>query len=57
MSWPFADWHRLAVCRLSLAPSEFWAMPLADWLTLIAPELPALDRAALNQLMKDFPDV
>lgn len=56
MSWPFAAWHRLAVRHLTLNPSEFWAMPLADWLALIAPDTFALDPAALRQLMKDYPD-
>lgn len=56
MSWPFAAWHRTAVRHLSLAPSEFWAMPLADWLALIAPDAPALNGGRLAQLMKDFPD-
>jgi hypothetical protein len=56
MSWPFTAWHGLAVRRLSLNPSEFWAMPLADWLALITPDAPALDAAALDQLMKDYPD-
>lgn len=56
MSWPFAAWHRLAVRHVGLSPSEFWAMPLADWLALIAPDAPALDHPALDQLMKDYPD-
>jgi len=56
MTWPFVDWHKVAVRHLSLSPSEFWAMPLADWLALIAPDAPALDAAELTQLMKDFPD-
>jgi hypothetical protein len=56
MSWPFLAWHRLAVRHFSLSPSEFWAMPLADWLALIAPDTSALDHAALDQLMKDYPD-
>jgi len=56
MSWPFQAWHRLAVRHLHLNPSEFWAMPLADWLALISPDTPALDRTALTQMMKDYPD-
>lgn len=56
MSWPFVAWHRLAVRHLSLSPTEFWAMPLADWLALVAPEVPVLDAAVLEQLMKDYPD-
>jgi len=56
MSWPFAAWHRLAVRHLALNPSEFWAMPLRDWLALIAPDAPALDGRSLDQLMKDYPD-
>lgn len=56
MSWPFQDWHRLAVRHLHIAPSEFWAMPLADWLSLIAMDAPTLDRAALDQMIKEYPD-
>lgn len=56
MSWPFQAWHRLAVRHLHLDPSEFWAVPLRDWLVLISPDTPALDRTALTQLMKDYPD-
>jgi hypothetical protein len=56
MSLPFADWHKVAVRHLSLSPSEFWAMPMADWLALITPDAPALNGSALTQLMKDFPD-
>lgn len=56
MSWPFDAWHRLAIRRFGLDPSEFWAMPLSDWLDLIAPDMSPLDRAALHKLMKDHPD-
>lgn len=56
MSWPFDAWHRLAVCHLHLSPSEFWNMPLADWLALIASGAPSLDKETLNQMMKDYPD-
>jgi hypothetical protein len=56
MSWPFATWHRTAVRQLQLSPTEFWAMPLSDWLALIAPDQPALDRTTLDDLMKDYPD-
>lgn len=54
--WPFTVWHRLAVRQLQLHPSEFWAMPLADWLALLDPDVPALGRADLTQMMKDYPD-
>lgn len=56
MNWPFKDWHRIAVQTFHLSPSEFWSMPLADWLSLIEPTGRALDRASLKQLMKDYPD-
>lgn len=56
MSWPFAAWHRLAVRHFALNPSEFWAMPLHDWLALIAPDALAMDARSLDQLMKDYPD-
>jgi len=56
MSWPFTAWHRLAVTRFALAPSEFWSMPLSDWLALISPNEAAMDGASLIQLMKEYPD-
>ena len=56
MSWLFSAWHRLAVTRFALAPSEFWSMPLSDWLALMAPTQAAMEGAALTQLMKDYPD-
>ncbi|MEL6687425.1 MAG: phage tail assembly chaperone [Pseudomonadota bacterium] len=56
MSWPFQSWHKIAIQRFGLSPSEFWAMPLADWLALLEPTSPALDRQSLTNLMKDYPD-
>jgi uncharacterized phage protein (TIGR02216 family) len=56
MSWPFREWHRIAVRSLNLQPSEFWAMPLADWLALLAPETAPMDRAQLDDLIKEYPD-
>lgn len=56
MSWPFAAWHRLAVRQLGLQPSEFWALPLADWLSLIAPDRAPMSGARLLALMEDHPD-
>ena len=56
MSWPFPDWHRLAVRQLHLPPGEFWAMPLADWLALLCPDTAPLDADALRKLMEDYPD-
>lgn len=54
--WPFHVWLRLAVRQFHMSPSEFWALPVADWLALIAPDRPALGRGALHELMKDYPD-
>ncbi len=56
MSWPFTDWHRLAVRQLHLPPGEFWTMPLADWLALLRPDTAPLDTDALRKLMEDYPD-
>ncbi|MGB3455819.1 MAG: phage tail assembly chaperone [Litorimonas sp.] len=60
MSWPFTDWHTVAVRRFQIRPGDFWDMALGDWLALMA----TLDRAAgaslssesLTRLMKDYPD-
>ena len=50
--WPFAAWHRTAVQGFRLAPSEFWALPLADWLSLCTPTDPPMTRDRLADLMK-----
>ena len=56
MSWPFRDWHTAAVRGLRLSPSEFWDMPLADWLALIAPTHTPLRGEELRALMENHPD-
>ena len=56
-SWPVDVWLRIAVKRFGLSPSEFWSLPLRDWLVLMSDGKPAtLDRARLKDLMKVFPD-
>lgn len=56
MNWPFDQWLAVAVQNFYLDPSEFWAMPLADWLSLITPQSSALSREHLTYLMKEYPD-
>ncbi|GGX56137.1 hypothetical protein GCM10011309_01080 [Litorimonas cladophorae] len=57
-SWPFDVWLRIAVKRFGLSPSEFWSLPLRDWLVLMSDAKPAtLDRTRLEDLMKVFPDL
>ena len=55
--WPFDQWHQIAIRRFNLSPSEFWTMPLRDWLRLMnGLKRPGIDRAALNGLLKTYPD-
>ena len=57
MSWPFESWQLLAIRRFNLGPSEFWAMPLHDWLILIDAVKPrGFDRQTLDGLLKLYPD-
>ena len=56
MSWPFAQWQRIALQHFHIAPSEFWGLPLADWLSLISPQNASLTRSHLTQLMEEYPD-
>ncbi len=48
---------RLAV-RLGISPAEFWRLSVAEWraLTEAAPADPGMGRAALSDLMTQFPD-
>jgi hypothetical protein len=55
--WPFAAWQTLAIRRFNLAPSEFWDMPVRDWLTLMdGLKSGGFDRAAFEELLKNYPD-
>ncbi|WP_427449920.1 phage tail assembly chaperone [Litorimonas sp. WD9-15] len=57
MSWPFESWQQIAIRRFGLIPSEFWAMPVRDWLTLLDGAKPSgFDREALDALLTLFPD-
>lgn len=57
MSWPFENWQHIAIRRFGLQPSEFWAMPLRDWLTLLEGVKPrGCDRRNLEALTKIYPD-
>lgn len=57
MSWPFESWHQIAIRRFNLQPTEFWAMPLRDWLGLIEGVKPqGFDRQKLDALAALYPD-
>ncbi len=57
MSWPFDVWLRVAVKRFGLTPSEFWAMPVREWLILLKDTArPRFDRARFDDLIKLYPD-
>ena len=57
-NWPFETWQQIAIRRFHLSPSEFWAMPLRDWLVLLnGLKRHGIDRAALNDLLKIYPDI
>lgn len=50
----------LGLGRLRLAPGDFWALSLCEWRALVeghfGPAAPAMARAGLEQLMKEYPD-
>ena len=57
MSWPFESWQQIAIRRFNLQPSEFWDMPLRDWLALIEAVKPSgVDRQKLGELLALYPD-
>jgi len=57
MSWPFESWQQIAIRRFGLQPSEFWAMPLRDWLALIEGVRPqGFSRSDLDALSQIYPD-
>ena len=53
-SWPIRLRHAV---RLGIAPEAFWRLSWREWAALTAtPALTALDRAGLDDLMRQFPD-
>lgn len=52
-------WLQLAVLRLGLSPSAFWALTLAEWRALTA-AMPrsgdAMSRAELDRMRAAYPD-
>ena len=55
--WPFESWHQIALRRFNLQPSEFWNMPLRDWLGLLDGVKPqGFDRKSLEALIQTYPD-
>lgn len=56
-TFPFDSWLRLAVTVMRIAPSEFWAMSVRDWLTLSAVSNAPLGREDLSKLSEKFPDI
>lgn len=58
MSWPFQSWQQIAIRRFGLQPSEFWAMPLHDWLTLLdGIKSQGFDRRDFDALFELYPDI
>lgn len=53
MDWPAA--LRLAL-RLGLTPQAFWRLSLIEWRALTGGTGPVLNRAALDTLIKRYPD-
>lgn len=60
MSARWRAWLQLAVLRFGLSPTDFWALSLTEWRTLLAALAPgaggALDRAGLEALRAAYPD-
>ncbi len=57
MSWPFERWQQIAIRRFGLAPTEFWALPVREWLSLLDGAKPSgFDRTALADLLDIYPD-
>ena len=57
MSWPFESWQQIAIRRFGIQPSEFWAMPLRDWLALMKAVRPhGFSRSDLDALTQIYPD-
>ena len=55
--WPFSAWQSLAIRQFHLSPSEFWAMPVSEWLLLIGGlKSFGFDQIQLDDLMKKYPD-
>lgn len=56
-SWPFEAWHQVAVRRFNLQPSEFWEMPVGDWLNLLnGIKTAGFDQKTLADLLEIYPD-
>jgi len=56
-AWPFQAWQKIAIRRFGLAPTEFWAMPVRDWLELLnGLNTAGLDRSAFEKLLEIYPD-
>lgn len=55
--WPFDLWLNYAVQGLKLSPSEFWSLPVCDWLALTTQTKPqGMSRDKLNEMTENFPD-
>ena len=56
-AWPFQVWQQIAIRRLGLSPTEFWAMPVRDWLGLLnGLNAAGLDRERFEKLLEIYPD-
>lgn len=57
MSWPFECWQQIAIRRFGLQPTEFWAMPLRDWMALMeSVKSRGMDHRKLDELLTLYPD-
>jgi hypothetical protein len=57
MSWPFESWQQIAIRRFGIQPSEFWAMPLRDWLALMeGVRVRGFSRSDFDALSQIYPD-
>lgn len=57
-SWPFDAWHQVAVRRFNLQPSDFWEMPVGDWLSLMnGAKHAGFDQKTLADLLEIYPDI
>ena len=55
--WPFDIWLKTAVRGFGLSPTEFWQMPVRDWLVLISGANDrGIARDKFDDLMNIYPD-
>lgn len=56
--WEFLAWFRLAVLHMKLSPTEFWSMPMVEWISLIRPiTTNTMSRKVFENLKGKYPDL